>query len=135
MSENESNDMKYGINWAFLKTLLEIYEHMISDQYIFIKSLSKNSNVNPKVAYADLAAALFTFYSIVRHQFDPYLIKKNGKLKPSDFIEILNTIDVSKNKQSMQIIDMILEISLWSNSEGCFKTLTKTVDPMAPNHF
>lgn len=136
MAEQSLNDLKYGINWSFLNTLLDMYQNMISDQYIFIKSLSGNSGVNPKIAYADLVASVFTFYSATRHQFDPYLVKNKLKLKPNDFINVINTIKVSKSNQDMKkIINMTLELSNWSNSEGPFKTLTKNIDPLAPSHF
>lgn len=134
MADQTQNDLKYGINWAFLKTLLDMYEHMIIDQHTFVKSLSGNSGVNPRVAYCDFVASVFTFYSAVRHQFDPYLIKKNIDLKPINFISIIETITPKGSKQDMIIITMALELSHWSNSEGCFKTMTSNIDPMAPNH-
>lgn len=134
MADNPTNDLKYGINWQFLKTLLDMYENMLLDQHTFIKSLSGNSGINPKVAYTDLVASAFTFYSAVKHQFDPYLIRTKSRISPNDFVKIINTIQIGKTKQDLKIIDMILELSNWSNSEGCFKTLTKTIDPLAPSH-
>lgn len=131
----DNDDLKYGINWSFLKSLLDMYEQMLNDQHTFIKSTSGSSNISPKVAYANFAASIYTLYTSVKHQYDKYLNSNESKIKPSDYISILTTIKVNKSDQDYaKILKLSVSLSEWTNSKGPFRTLTKDIDPLNPNN-
>ena len=129
MTTNDSDDLKFGVNWGFLKSLLAIYEDMLLQQQMLIRAKAGCAGMSPRVAYANLCSSVYTFFTAVESQFDNYL-ENVENVKPSDYINIINTVNVSDNKQDYnKLLTLSRHLSLWSTREGVFKTLTDKYNP------
>ena len=109
---------KMGVEWGYLKTLLNLYNQMVLNYSSYLKYINGMARSNEKKLFF---VSISAYYSSVKYNYDKYL-ERHETLNSSDYINI-------SNKTDEDVLDLYLELCNWSQSEGPFKTMVEVFGP------
>jgi len=119
MSEN----LKMGVNWKYLDTLLNIKSSLLNQFVLFKIAINGRGNIVKESL--ELNALLSTFYLAMASQYDQFLAKdKDCIYKQEDYMHLISDARV----QVRDLIGMTIQIIKWSQEKGAFSTLTESYD-------
>lgn len=124
MTRKDNNDLKMGINWKYLDSLLYLQENLISDYSHFGRALKKLESY--PLAKKQLITSLATFYLAVIGSF-PNALEQDKETNLTK--QMYQSLIFRPNIKDEQLNDMIIYIMEWNQVRGPFATFNEFAKP------
>ena len=113
-----SGNLKVGVEWGYLKTLLNNYGQLLESYNLYLLYLRRLAHFNEKQKFI---CNLSSFYTCVMAHFDQFL-EDEGEIKPDSYHDMNNLNDKELKKLYFKLVK-------WCQTSGPFATLVEQNDP------